>query len=535
MNIFDLHSHPGYKTIFRDYYSSWDNIPAKLNYLVGKIIKSQSSLTQIMGNNECNLLCISLYPPETEFVGNWLINFIGPNITDGLDKARLEEMINKTFSYPKEVKKEIQNLNLPYTPPPDPKPIRILKDFKKEYDPNDFKTLYIFFSIEGGHAFYGSKQNDHSDINQILADFSAFIISGPAFFYITPCHLTPNIFMTHAYGNKLLNKGEFIPVSQGITPSGYKFLDTITGHGLLIDVKHMSLVSRRQFYQYKKYENKPIICSHAGVTGISWHDKLNPKYTIISIKKAKKFVKVRYIKPKGILTNTFFNPCSINLYDEDIEKILKSGGMIGISMDLRIIGGERNIVDALKLNEKEFLSMEEFEIWEGEPLEDKRLKSEHFEKPYNPEFEEPNPEMWDEEDRRDEQEEKNTLTEEDVIELFSKSTFGQELKHFLFAKRNDEHLRFFVNQIFHILQVAHHINLRNNAWKHICIGSDFDGFIRSIDCCTNAGELENFANLLIEKLPGLAKEKGYILPEPADRLVKDLFFNNCYELMKKHF
>jgi hypothetical protein len=118
-------------------------------------------------------------------------------------------------------------------------------------------------------------------------------------------------------------------VSRGISSKGRMFLDEIVKTKVLIDVKHMSLISRQEFYTTREWHERPILCSHSGVTGCSWYDKLNRNIVLRSVKKGPQFVKIRYKKPKGLLNNTYFNPSSINLYNEDILYVLKSKGLSG--------------------------------------------------------------------------------------------------------------------------------------------------------------------------------------------------------------
>ena len=54
-------------------------------------------------------------------------------------------------------------------------------------------------------------------------------------------------------------------------------------------------------------------------------------------------IQVKYHLPKGISSKrgrvtTGFNPSSINLYDEELVEIIDSDGLIGISLNKRIIG-----------------------------------------------------------------------------------------------------------------------------------------------------------------------------------------------------
>ncbi len=100
--------------------------------------------------------------------------------------------------------------------------------------------------------------------------------------------------------------------------------------------------------------------------------------------------------------------------------------------------------------------------------------------------------IWDEEDIKDQLEELNDLTREDVENILNALVAERGLRHSISRERNEEHLRFFVNQLFHIVLVAQKNKLPYDPLKHMCIGSDFDGFIRAIDTCRKISQLSNF-------------------------------------------
>lgn len=537
MKVLDLHSHPSFKTIFSHQYNPWDCIPAD-DFLIGKIIGSQGNLSQITKNQPCNLICISLYAPETALVNQFLLKLIGPVITSALNRKILHCMANNSFDYMEEIEKEISNLK----PTPGREPIKVLQSFK-DYKPEDTSTIYVLFSIEGGHSFYLDPGNADSDIGKIIKNFQCFVETWLVS-YITPCHLTPNIFINHAYGNKLLGHGDFIPRLFGIQPDGRQFLDAIVNENLLIDVKHMSLISRQEFYANPHWNKRPLLCSHAGVTGISWKHKLDRNIAMSSIKQGPGFYKINYRKPNGNIKGTYFNPISINLYDEDIIKIMESKGLIGISMDLRIIGGERNVIDQLKLCEKEFLSEKEFDEWVNQILDASQVRQQDHENPYG-QYKWVNNQIsamiWDEEDVMDEFEELNSLKEYEIKKFYLKNLLETDKKIEVFIPkegsidRSEEHLQYFLNQLCHIILVTEAAGLENiDPWEHICIGSDFDGLIRTIDCCKDASELGNFAGELIKQLPNLAKDLGVRLRKTPQEHIEDIFFNNCYNLISKY-
>ncbi len=108
---------------------------------------------------------------------------------------------------------------------------------------------------------------------------------------------------------------------------------------ILIDIKHMSLEARKQYYEFLKEiivrRISRYLISHGGVTGVSWDNK-----PVVCRKKYRDWIKVRYFKPKGLM-RTKFNPWSINLYDEEIKKIVDSNGLIGLNLDERILGAKQ--------------------------------------------------------------------------------------------------------------------------------------------------------------------------------------------------
>jgi len=54
-----------------------------------------------------------------------------------------------------------------------------------------------------------------------------------------------------------LAKGKLLPNSFGISANGNQFLNEIVKANVLIDVKHMSLVSRQVLYQNEGWKRKP--------------------------------------------------------------------------------------------------------------------------------------------------------------------------------------------------------------------------------------------------------------------------------------
>ena len=207
---------------------------------------------------------------------------------------------------------------------------------------------------------------------------------------------------------------------------------------------------------------------------------------------------VVYLKPLSRhFENTYHNCSSINLYDEDIENILLSGGIIGLSFDQRILGfaDESVIPDLTVPHDQEYISHQEADFFLG-----------------------PQPTslpVWPDD--------ANVWAAEDF----------EELDPSLYI---ETHRRFLANNIIHILWVANKndsINIQDAA-KQICIGTDFDGLINAIDCCkqtTGMQQLKKDIRSDIQK--GLSKIFGNTNTITADELLDNIFYNNGKNFMLK--
>jgi hypothetical protein len=119
----------------------------------------------------------------------------------------------------------------------------------------------------------------------------------------------------------------------GLLESGKAALHAMLGHltdekgmdlpKIYIDIKHMSRKARLEYFEFLEtyYPNEqiPVIVSHGGVTGLSG--------------------------PGGIAQTTLakqglFMSEAINLFDDEILKVAKTGGIFGIQLDERRIGSK---------------------------------------------------------------------------------------------------------------------------------------------------------------------------------------------------
>ncbi len=216
------------------------------------------------------------------------------------------------------------------------------------------KLMGVLLNIEGahalGHSFHISRKWTHkSEYEQMVlqnADRLKGIVplnNNDAYKLDVPllslglCHFFWNGLAGHA--RTFTGTQEFIFGKQkksniGFTALGNKLvrrlLDKESGRRVLIDIKHMSLQSRKEYYalldsMMEKGDTIPIISSHSTVSSLAWTDKAYSKK------------KDNYRKNK----KTYLNEWTISLAKEDVEKIAETKGLAGIMLDkYRLMGGK---------------------------------------------------------------------------------------------------------------------------------------------------------------------------------------------------
>lgn len=528
MPFFDLHCHPGTKTLFKDrpdQVSPWTDISVP-DGLLGNSFDSQSSLRMLLEEEDINLICMAVHPPEMGMIDQLALYVAGrlDPFKKYLQNKRLRKMAEATVDYRQLLREELENLTTPASLNLNDKKVKVLKSFD-EYNKDDFKTLHIIFSLEGAHMHY-EEGNKHDDLEKMLQNFRDFINRGDLVLFSGLTHLTPNAFCNHAYGNKMLSKGKLLPKGHGIFDNGKALIKEIYNHNVLIDIKHMSWVARQEFYRLRKenaWDNMPLIASHIGLTGFSFTER-NRYIKERGIKRGNNIYKISYHKKSGLIAGTYFNPDSINFYDEDIVEVLKSGGLIGINLDIRILGGGKNIFQPLD-EEHEFITIEEFKDWElKEELFTAFDATKYNDVAINGEIVN---DFWDKEELDAEKEE--------IAEMYPHKADLEVLVQY----QPEEHLKYFINHLLKIKLIAdsNADELEGvNVWDHICIGSDFDGMISAVHCCMNATQFQSFANMVQNALPAYASEVGVDLGDLCiENITKKIFFGNGYRFIKNHF
>jgi microsomal dipeptidase-like Zn-dependent dipeptidase len=358
-------------------------------------------------------------------------------------------------------------------------------------------TLYLALGLEGGHGLCRTKINRPAEPDTTLPvrqpdalteDFARYPALNPAeglrhlqaalwqegldLFYLTLTHLTHvtgQHLATHAYGAKMTQSDSIYPRGAGLTYLGRQVVDaacTLTVSGddgevpapVLIDVKHLSLRARQELYAYRRARRyaQPLLATHVGVTGYGlaeWRAALEEAH-LVRLGAGEKVVRMQTRRQVagawGLVNRTLtFNAWTINLLDEDIREILLSGGLIGLCLDVRILGWQ----PALNRGDRaEYLSTEEFRHWF--PDRYARLPG----------------------------------ATEEAPESFAVPT------------ADEQHPLALCFNLLHILSVGQ-LMTDADPWAQVCIGSDFDGLIQPLVQSPDASQLAAVEAALLRWLP----------------------------------
>jgi microsomal dipeptidase-like Zn-dependent dipeptidase len=451
-------------------------------------LNSQSNLTQLL-QNEVKLIGIILHAPEQK-IGQGLSEkkIVNKGSVNLIDKTQLIylasgihsfELINEELRWLQQAVPEIPNAKF--------KIVSKTGDFNE----TDSNTVFGAIIVEGLHCFFDNP-NALDAKEKFLNNFNSFTDNNTVV-AINVCHMQQNPFCNHAHGIQFINPAYFYPTRSGITAWGREVIQLMINKNILVDIKHMSLKTRWELYSWFKDPDdeikfsQPIICTHAGTTGLSIRDRA--KFLLNKPVDKGLVYEVAYLKPKSKHdTECYYNCSSINLYDEDIANIFLSGGIIGLSFDQRILGfaDENVLLNVTVPHDVEYISHMEADFFLG-----------------------PNPTIlpvWP-----------------DDTEVWASEDF-ENLDPSLYVIM---HRRFLINNIIHILWVANNhpaIDIKKAA-KQICIGTDFDGLINAIDCCKNADGLQQLKEDMKDGLIDLLTAEG-ITAINVDQFLDDIFYNN---------
>lgn len=205
----------------------------------------------------------------------------------------------------------------------------------------DPKALAVIVTIEGGHALNcglpGGKKRVAALESELLENIGTLKSWKASPFFMTFAHHFYNELSGHTRSMKpmvsrIYNQKEGL--DEGISKLGWSVLHELlaqdNGRRILIDVKHMSVKARREYYQMLDSHNRltrteriPIVCSHTGVNGFK---------TMKGSKRKKD--KLRKMKKSE------FHNWAINISDEEIRIIAGTRGLIGLMVDKGILASK---------------------------------------------------------------------------------------------------------------------------------------------------------------------------------------------------
>ncbi|NNJ88151.1 MAG: peptidase M19 [Eudoraea sp.] len=353
----DLHCHPALKPFgksFRDipvgvnsgdrrrkksiwYYDPPSPFDKLLNYLSGLTKFSQSNFTALSLGG-VSIVCVSLYPLEKWFVRNKLNNELildlASNFALGIGAKRVDH-IQGIQDYFKDLVQQYM-----YYQQLDGKTFRIaggryryklvrnygeIEKIRSEESTSRIQTIAVVITIEGLHVL-NTGLRISPDEEEVIQNINAIKKWQFCPFFITIAHHFWNHICGHAPSltgiiTKFADQSEGLDT--GFTPLGRKVLERMLsktdGKRILPDIKHMGLTARKEYYELldsgeDEYKDIPIIVSHGACNGLTSFSDPVPAY------------------PE---TAKELNPASINFYDEELIRLARSGGIIGLQLDER--------------------------------------------------------------------------------------------------------------------------------------------------------------------------------------------------------
>ncbi len=528
-NIFDFHFHllfkhwisaqkDGSKLPFSKEFKT-KGIMAAIDEFMGNAFDGQSSPALIQ-KSDVKYGITALLAMEYAFAENingFLRSFSNTNLP--INWNLINRVKGKKTSYFELFKEEINYYQSNQKELYDTYKIKFLNRKNKEkYNLDEPGTTFLAFSAEGGHNFSEAKIRDNSHSThpsenylQIQNDKNSVDL-----FSINLVHLSEipeQILAGFAQGLNstaqiAFRSFDFIPKSGfGISELGKSFIKTVLTnvYPSLIDLKHMSIYTRYQYYQYREdliskfpdVTSLPMLSSHTGFTFQSLESFVNEKKykPTMRYENGQTFTEiqaenVKIGKTDFLLNNQlFWNPWSINLYDEEIVKIMESGGMMGISMDQRILGSTQGALDGLR--GKYFKDPEAIPILEWR--------------------------KWFKEGKLD----------------IEKIEEAEEIK----TDREVRHIYLLCCHIIHAVRLGYkYLNWvgEKSPWDHICVGSDYDGLINPINGYENVSKLGNLRQDLKKYIPIVEKKMELnsnipIFRNTQNNMINEQELDNCIE------
>lgn len=386
------------------------SIVALLNNLIGIPAFSQADMRRLAKGNFQIIFC-ALHPPEQKIVYTKFDGPLGDVVDDvaaqiiSIPDERIREFRKPAYDHYQQLQKELDLLieqegssrkvfvdgkrkKCSYKVTRNFQEVQEVIEFNKQHS-NEHK-IAIVLTVEGLHSIGRGHLDFDNQANPMNVDDDTFMAridrmkglandQGAAWIH-TP--ILANL--THAFDNGICGHAQALaegmrkcvfkyaeeyssnPVSGGLNKPLSALgklavermlgIDQVsqervnTGKRIIPDIKHMSVKTRRDYYEIIDTHNAanpndviPVVMSHAAVNGkvsASADNNYDPKDTDDDYKNSATF-------------NTF----SINLYDDEIIKVHETKGLMGIIFDERVLSGGKK----LKLLEKYINNNEDYD------------------------------------------------------------------------------------------------------------------------------------------------------------------------------
>jgi len=361
-HFIDLHCHPAlkpfgksfkYKPVGRQredskhitslWYYDPPSLGDKLLNYATKLTKFRQSNFTSLAKGRVNITCISLYPLEKWFVRNKmkpeLLLDIGANFALGVSDKRIDfiqgikdyfEDLEREYNFYREIDGKLIKLKKGQYRYKLVRHIGDIETYESMDEIQGVKTIFVIITIEGLHVLNTGLRLPHDpvEVKQNLEKIRNWEYRP---FFITIAHH----FWNHICGHAASLSGLILKftdqeegINTGFTPMGLdvlrRLLDNSDGKRIIPDIKHMSPQAREEYYALldaePAYADVPIVISHGACNGL----RANTNRVVVH--------------PE---TGDKLNPVDINFFDEELIRLVKRGGMLGLQLDERRIVNEK--------------------------------------------------------------------------------------------------------------------------------------------------------------------------------------------------
>ncbi len=379
----DLHIHPAMKPLGKSFNSQpgtnhpnknrinslWYADPPtpsdKLANITLSLTKFRQSDFTALVKGGAHIVFVSLCGLEKGFVmnklGTGLLGDITGNLVTGLGKKRIDHIQKMTdyftdlemeYNFYKQLNGHKVKIN------GDWHKYKIVSNFGEINDQLDsgIKTIFVILTIEGTNVFNSGLQMMGKTVNptEVLANIDKVKQWDNKLFFIGMTHHFNNEMVGHApslHGIAKAMCDQSDGINEGFNNLGWQvlknLLDNTNGRRVLIDLKHMSIKARNEYYNFleNEYPNEiiPLLVSHGAVNGLRSH---------------------RERVQDDFFNHNKFQSDEINFFDDELVRISKSGGLFGIQFDERRVGSELELKKTgPNLNRRKMLFHKSKLIW----------------------------------------------------------------------------------------------------------------------------------------------------------------------------